>query len=659
MSNEIQAGLEETVSLNEAEELAESTITSLPLEPFAQRGVSDADDPAQLIGKVFAHKYEIQAPLGRGGMSIVYRARHTAMDKVFALKILQMHLSTDAISLRRFKQEAQTASNLNHPGIVCVHDFGEDGNGMPYLVMDYVEGSSLSDLIKKGGRLSCERFLELMQQVSSALTHAHENGIVHRDLKPSNIIVSNVDGKETARILDFGIAKILSQSDEAQQLTQTGEVFGSPLYMSPEQCSGSAIDQRSDIYSMGCVMYEALSGKVPHMGDSIIETIHKHVNDSPPPLVAPQIDEGERQKIEVILLKCLAKKPEDRFQSMRELEAELRSLSLKSKRGILGKLGGAWDLAAAKRRASKKSKLTLMASVLLTISILSAFSGMMLMVRFHEMESAISRLQKCRQLLRLFNQEQQSVLDMQEAGAQFARASYWRGVSDKEKRRLEKIFDDTSEVFNQRLSDVEKMISEYPDFNKDYYRKWRPAMILVSNTYAEFAKSFQHRPMIESQTSMDMRSIIAFRRMTAIVAENMHTIHQMNRRGEQLEEKILGEVNDTTQWVVYLGVLSVILSGSAAVSLIYYFAKGTPQKMRKLAEEAMRLRKKGKLTDTGADVVEDIDNVLHELASALSEAEEREKILLSRLQGQEKRLERKPESEKPPVNLADSTRISD
>lgn len=654
MSNDIQKSIDETISLREAELVDERTLTNPHPGALAPADSNVIDnDPAKLVGKVFAEKYEILAPLGRGGMSIVYRARHLVLDKVFALKILQMHLSTDEVSLRRFKQEAHTASNLNHPGIVSVHDCGEDGNGMPYLVMDLVEGNSLSELIKKDGPLSAERFLSFMQQVTSALSHAHQNGIVHRDLKPSNIIIRSLDEKETASLLDFGIAKILSQSDEAQNLTQTGEIFGSPLYMSPEQCSGSAIDQRSDIYSMGCVMYEALSGNVPFMGDSVIETIHKHVNEMPPPLMAPQLDEDERRKMEVILLKCLAKQPQDRYQNVMELEAELRSLSMKSKRGILGKLGGAWDLASAKRRASKKNKLPLVATALLTVSLLSVASGLMLMLRFHEMDSAISSLQDCRQLLRRCNQLQQSIFDMQEAGAQYGRANFWKGVQPQEKQRLLKVYEKSMLTFKSRLERMDTDLERYPEFKSEFSEKWRPALFNLSVTFDRIARGWERRSVIQAETSYDMQSIINFRRMATQVTEGIKVIRGLNKRAEKLEEKLSGAVTDTTQWVVYLGIVSVLLSATAALSLIYYFAKGTPQKMRKLAAEAIRLRKKGKAADTGADVVEDIDNVLHELANALSEAEEREKFLLSKLNAKDR------PAEKPPVNLEDSTRLFD
>jgi hypothetical protein len=424
--------------------------------------------------------------------------------------------------------------------------------------------------------------------------------------------------------------------------------------MSPEQCSGAAIDQRSDIYSIGCVMYEALSGKVPFMGDSVIETIHKHVNELPPPLVAPQLDEDERQKMEVILLKCLAKKPEDRFQSVLELEAELRSLSMKSKRGILGRLGGAWDLASAKRRAAKKNKLPLVATALLTVSILSAASGVMLMVRFHEMESAISRLQHCRQLLRKANRLQQSILDMQETGAQYGRANFWKGVSTDEKQRLLKEYDKALGTFKSRLEQMDSQLEPYPEFKEEFKVKWRPALFNISSTFDAIARRWERKSVIQTETSYDMQSLINFRRMGSQVTEGIRIIRGMNKSMEKLEERISGEVTDTTQWVVYLAMLSVALSGTAAVSLIYYFSKGTPQKMRRLATEALRLRKKGKPADTGADVVEDIDNVLHELASALTEAEEREKILLSRLRSHGEKIE-----EKPAVNLEDSTRLSD
>lgn len=335
-----------------------------------------------LAGTVFAQKYEILEMLGKGGMSVVYRARHIVMNKIEAIKILQMPSTADPDSFRRFKLEAQTTSKLNHPNIVTVHDCASEGS-WPYLVMDFVEGKTLAELLAEEGPFSAARFLSIMQQVAAAMAHAHDAGVVHRDLKPSNVMISK--GAEQVKILDFGIAKLISESSsEAEQLTKTGTILGSIPYMSPEQCSGNAVDRRSDIYSLGCLMYELLSGKKPYQGNSEIETILNHINEAPPAIAAPCLDDKTKKRLELIVLRCLAKRQADRYQSMAEVESELRSVSVKSESGFAAVLGSAWVLACAKYRAGSKK---LFKVVILTI-IASLFFAGMLIAWFHNGEEA-------------------------------------------------------------------------------------------------------------------------------------------------------------------------------------------------------------------------------------------------------------------------------
>lgn len=278
-------------------------------------------------------KYELKEKLGSGGMSIVYKAHDLALDRFVALKLLLPQAGDRPIDSMRFQQEAKAASRLEHPNIVKVHDFNVTEDGAPYLVMSYLDGISLSDLIKREGGLEPGRWLSIMIQACDALSCAHENNVVHRDIKPSNFVLCQEKGNEVLKLVDFGIAKIETNDD--QSLTKTGEVFGSPLYMSPEQCAGSKVDSRSDVYSLGCVMYEALAGKPPHSGENALATIVKHLQEMPAPLSSicrkiPQIE-----SIDKIVLKCLEKKPEDRYPDTLSLRKELERLFLGQK--VLGR----------------------------------------------------------------------------------------------------------------------------------------------------------------------------------------------------------------------------------------------------------------------------------------------------------------------------------
>lgn len=281
------------------------------------------DDP--LLGTDFADKYEIISVIGKGGMSTVYKARHKYMERIVALKILHKHLISDPLSVERFKKESKAASSLSHPNIITVFDFGVDVNNTAYLVMDFLEGTTLGDIIDSKGPLMESDALTIFSQIAKGLIHAHARKIIHRDLKPRNLVLTlEEDGSVLAQIVDFGIAKMISSdSEQALTLTQTGEVFGSPIYMSPEQCSAEELDIRSDIYSFGCVMYEALTGLPPFLGKNAVETMSMHVEDSPPPFSEVMPHHNISKKLEKIVLRCLEKDRNNRFDSVQELLDDL------------------------------------------------------------------------------------------------------------------------------------------------------------------------------------------------------------------------------------------------------------------------------------------------------------------------------------------------
>lgn len=281
-----------------------------------------------LIGKTLQGKYEIQSRLGAGGMSVVYKALDRSLERTVAVKVLSFRKSDNTNEIMRFKQEAVAISRLEHPNIVKIHAYEIPLDSPPFMVMDYIEGKALSDVIAQEGKLEEKRAINLLIQIARAVEHAHENGVVHRDLKPANILIAKgQDGSEQVKIVDFGIAKLNADGGTAGlNLTQTGEVFGSPLYMSPEQCSGQKPDQRSDIYGLGCVMFEMLSGHPPFEGNTAVQTIQMHLNDEPASLIGKRKDLVQGLALDSIMLKALAKDPARRFQNMNELACAVQPL---------------------------------------------------------------------------------------------------------------------------------------------------------------------------------------------------------------------------------------------------------------------------------------------------------------------------------------------
>jgi serine/threonine-protein kinase len=292
--------------------------------------------PDPLIGKTFAERYEIIEVLGRGGMSVVYKAQQKFMQNFVAIKVLHPQFDSDPSNFERFKQEAIAAISIRDKNVIQVLDFGIS-DGQSFLIMEYLEGQDLADWLQKNGDMPVERALNIFIQACDGLAHAHAKGVIHRDLKPGNLFLIKESGQaELVKIVDFGIAKIQPlDGTAAQNLTQPGEVFGSPLYMSPEQCQGKKLDPRSDIYSLGCVLYETLTGMPPLMGMNSFETMNKHVGEQPLPLrgVAPGKDIPEL--LDACVLKAMRKDPDQRQQSMLDFKKELIE-SVKSSRIYLG-----------------------------------------------------------------------------------------------------------------------------------------------------------------------------------------------------------------------------------------------------------------------------------------------------------------------------------
>ncbi len=266
---------------------------------------------------VFNGRYELHRRLGRGGMAEVFLARDQLLDRPVAVKVLFPEFATDPAFVERFRREATAAANLNHPNIVGVYDWGE-ADGTYFIVMEYVDGRTLSEILRAEGPLHPDRVADVGADVAAALGFAHRNGVVHRDVKPGNVLVTAAG---QVKVADFGIARAITANAD-ENLTQVGTVMGTATYFSPEQARGDAVDPRSDIYSLGCVLYELLVGRPPFSGDTPVAIAYKHVQESPVP--PRQLNAELPPAIEAIVLKCLAKNPANRYPSAEDLRADLR-----------------------------------------------------------------------------------------------------------------------------------------------------------------------------------------------------------------------------------------------------------------------------------------------------------------------------------------------
>lgn len=283
-------------------------------------------EATRLLGKTVGGKYTIQSVIGQGGMAVVYQAFDNLIERPVVIKVMQAWLSNDERANERFKRECQLTAQLNHPNIIRVYDGGLLNNHEPYLVMEYVAGESLRRALDRHGPVPLKTAAALVIQICRGLREAHEAGIIHRDLKPDNVLVEAVKGStQHIKILDFGIAYLVAG---AHRLTQTGKLIGTPAYIAPEQLKDRKIDARADLYAVGVILFELLTGKVPFEGETAESILTKQLFEEPPLLSdeRPEIIPGS--PIELVVTKALAKEPDQRYQSAKEFE-EAIELSLK------------------------------------------------------------------------------------------------------------------------------------------------------------------------------------------------------------------------------------------------------------------------------------------------------------------------------------------
>jgi serine/threonine-protein kinase len=327
--------------------------------PTAQTALPSQPPTDPLVGAVIADRYRLLGRIGEGGMGLVYRAEHVLMKKVVALKLLHTELGNVDDAPKRFEREAQSASRLNHPNIIAVTDFGRAASGQLFLVMEYVPGVALVNLLESGP-LPAARAVDIVRQILDGLEHAHAQGVIHRDLKPANIMLATyADPRqgEVVKILDFGIAKIqsTSQGDGDAPLTRGAMVFGTPSYMSPEQATAQDADVRSDLYSCGVILFEMLTGRKPFVADDLVKVMALHVTAPPPRFqaVAPRLKIPAA--LEAVVMRALEKDRARRFQSAAEFRQALEQVKADSLSLVARQLPVLWGrgVTAARRELAR------------------------------------------------------------------------------------------------------------------------------------------------------------------------------------------------------------------------------------------------------------------------------------------------------------------
>lgn len=299
--------------------IASSAMTGAPQQSQSQTGLSH-------IGQTLEDRYRIIDLIGVGKTGNVYKAEQIKFNRVVAVKMMHSHLVNSDVALARFQREAQAISKLRHKNLLSMIDFGVTKDQQPYMVTEFLDGITLESLVENEKRLHCTRALPIFIAICDGLNLAHDVQIIHRDIKPGNIVlVTDKDGKETPKVIDFGLVKFLDESGQSQQLTQIGQITGTPAYMSPEQVIGQTLDARTDIYSLGCVLYFALTGRPPFIGDNIADLLSRQMKELPPAFSVAAPKSEIPQAIERVVFKAIAKQRENRFQNVKEFQSALQA----------------------------------------------------------------------------------------------------------------------------------------------------------------------------------------------------------------------------------------------------------------------------------------------------------------------------------------------
>ncbi|MBX9670198.1 MAG: protein kinase [Candidatus Obscuribacterales bacterium] len=292
-------------------------------------GTKPVESDDKMVGRIIANKYSILSVIGNGGISRVYKARNVFTDRIVAIKVLHSHLKFDDVAVQRLQREAKAIRRLEHPNVVGLQDFGVLSGDQPYMVLDFVTGHSLEELLQEHGAIDVERCLTLFLQLIDGLAIAHDSAIVHKDIKPSNIMVTNSNGaQECAKLCDFGIARVFSDVGPVinNKHSRTHRISGTPSYMSPEQCQGQTLDLRSDIYSLGCVLFEALTGSRAVTGTSFTDIASTHLYQSPPSIIESRPDLNFSRQLDAIIKRMMAKEPNERYHDLHALREDLAQL---------------------------------------------------------------------------------------------------------------------------------------------------------------------------------------------------------------------------------------------------------------------------------------------------------------------------------------------
>ena len=306
----------------------ESPGGTLRLKDGDATGASDPTKRGErdLVGRILAGRYAIERVIGRGGMGIVYEARHVTVGRRVAVKVLRPDLARNAEATMRFQREAQVAGSIGHEHIVEVFDFGYSDEGDAYIAMELLEGTDLGALVRESGPLPVGRALEVARQVASALGAAHEKGIVHRDLKSENVFVVAREGRDFVKVVDFGISKVL-EADENQPITHEGTLLGTPHYMAPEQStSGADTDARADLYALGCILFEVLTGRLPFTGKTPMEVMYKHNHEPRPRPSAVRPEAHIPPALDAVVVRAMAVRRDERYASAAELIAAFQAI---------------------------------------------------------------------------------------------------------------------------------------------------------------------------------------------------------------------------------------------------------------------------------------------------------------------------------------------